>query len=218
MYVTLDSFSRTASTIPNDRSDVTWEWRVFWRDPSSPIRGLSDIVLPGRRAVRVVRERCDDTYFLLPSNEINLKIRGGSVTVKPLSARSGPFNGYSHKRAFLFPITGQCLSSWTGLPIGRAARDVDQLRQVLRHHVATGKIIDVRKSRHKVTLVSRGDRHDHPGKIGAEFATVLVGQTWFTTLCLRSKRKEELTRALERIDVGSGRIMDYVAFLALVTR
>ena len=196
--------------------DVIWEWRVFWPPDSSLQQSPFDFsVIPGEIVGEPIAEKNVDTYILIPRNRINLKLREDRVSYKLISSRKGMLNGYSKKKTHRFPINPAVFTSLTGVPAQDEIKSAQQLTETIMESRSDTKIVTVEKYRNTLDfkLAENGKSNK---TLSAEYSSLMFDGRTFGTLCLESDSSKFITSAIQHINIGDGRLMDYIDFLSLL--
>ena len=103
----------------------------------------------------------------------------------------------------------------TGVPAQDEIKSAQQLTETIMESRSDTKIVTVEKYRNTLDfkLAENGKSNK---TLSAEYSSLMFDGRTFGTLCLESDSSKFITSAIQHINIGDGRLMDYIDFLSLL--
>jgi hypothetical protein len=180
-------------TYDYDRKEDRWEARYFWPDDQIiTLKGLDQHFLELSRYEIKHRQ---DTYYLLPQSNYNIKMRRGQIFYKPLLMQQNNAIAYGKKIALEEQAAGVYLP-------GCHEQDA---RSLLDHIQSKGIALQVEKEALLYTFPTIP-------KTKLELTWLHIGNKGYYSLCIES-RSVYLVEFISSQIVGNELAIDYVSFL-----
>ncbi|MFI4919250.1 MAG: hypothetical protein ACHP65_06820 [Legionellales bacterium] len=178
---------------PHDKEKLKWEARFFWPDNQPIILNLIDNSLLLLSCYK--NKFKEDSYYLLPDKNYNIKRRHNELLYKPILKHSPVAIGYGSK----IKLENRPEDAHPD------SKNTTRLNKILRETQQTGTIILVKKEAYIYKFATTPH-------IKLELARLLVNEKIYFSACIEG-HSASLVATLSQLLLGSQTACDYVTFL-----